>query len=555
MRVPLGGRRVRGYVVEVGHRPPDRLRQIQSVSGDLPVFDRELLDVLLWAAHHYVAPVSVLLGRAGPPNLPRSVRCPSPSPPPPTAPVPELEGWVRRAKDGDGPNLLYQLERSGEVGWLRALVPPVARGRSVLVVAPTEVEAGRLGEYARGLGVPAEVVTSQLADRETTSAWARTSECPGSILIGTPRVALWPVAGLAALVAVEEGRRAMKERQTPTLAVRELFRRRALRRRIPLLFVGPTPSVEALSIVSDVTRSTSSRRLWSHVEVIDRRADQGLLTLEVRRAVAATVAAGKEVFLFSHRRGYAPASRCVSCGTVRRCPGCGSRPDRGDECARCGATLGPCPDCGGRRFQPLGAGVGRVAEEARRIVGGDVVVTAPRRGPVTVGSERDLPHIGRPALAVVVDADGLILATHYRAAEEALRIMARVAATVSSGSGSRTMIQTALPDHSVITALRRGDPLTFLRREMAERARFGYPPAGELLVVEMRGGDPGRVEAEMAAAGEGVSVLGPAETPGGRRWLVQGVDLTGFRRLLRPRVQAWRDAGATVRIDADPIDL
>ncbi len=546
---------MRGYVLELGTRPCDRLREIHSVSGDLPVFDRGLLDVLRWAANHYVAPLSVLADRSAPPNLPRSVPCPDPEPSAPGEPPPELRGWAQRAATGSGPYAAYHLQRPGEYEWLGVLGPVLATGRSVVVVVPTEVEATAHADAARSLlpGSPVDVVTSALADRDATAMWSRSASCPGRVLIGTPRVALWPVARPGGLVAVEEGRRAMKERQTPTLAVREILRRRALGLRLPLLYVGPTPSVEALAEVGTILRSR--RRLWSHVQIVDRRSERGLLTPEVRRAVAATVAAGKDVLLFSHRRGYAPASRCVACGTVRRCPECGSRPDRGDTCVRCGATLGPCPECGGRRFEPLGAGVGRVAEEARRIVGAEAVAVAPDRGPVVVGSERDLPYVGRPALAVVVDADGLLLATNYRAAEEALRVMARVAGTVSTASGSRTMIQTALPDHPVMESLRRSDPVPFLRREMAERARFGYPPAAELLVVEVRGGQIDDLDAQMAAAAAGASLHGPAQTPAGRRWLVQGASLDDCRRRLRRYVQAWRDAGATVRIDADPIDL
>ena len=35
------------------------------------MFDRGLLEVMRWAAVHYVAPLSVLLGKGAPPNLPR----------------------------------------------------------------------------------------------------------------------------------------------------------------------------------------------------------------------------------------------------------------------------------------------------------------------------------------------------------------------------------------------------------------------------------------------------------------------------------------------------
>jgi hypothetical protein len=48
VRIPLGGRRVRGYVVAMGEAPRPGLRPLLSRSGDLPVFDRGLLEVMRW---------------------------------------------------------------------------------------------------------------------------------------------------------------------------------------------------------------------------------------------------------------------------------------------------------------------------------------------------------------------------------------------------------------------------------------------------------------------------------------------------------------------------
>src|SRR5690606_32467167 len=93
VRVPLGGRRVRGYVVELADRPPDRLKPIGGVSGDLPVFGPKLRDALIWAAHHYVAPVSVALERAAPPNLPSRPAGKGPTDSHPVSPPAQLSEW------------------------------------------------------------------------------------------------------------------------------------------------------------------------------------------------------------------------------------------------------------------------------------------------------------------------------------------------------------------------------------------------------------------------------------------------------------------------------
>lgn len=117
------------------------------------------------------------------------------------------------------------------------------------------------------------------------------------------------------------------------------------------------------------------------------------------------------------------------------------------------------------------------------------------------------------------------------------------------------MVQTSQPEHPLIAALRRGNPLEYLEQEMQERARMGYPPSAELMVVEVRG-EAGTVEHDLRRAADGeVDIMGPASSFRAQRWLIQGRGLGGYKLALRPLVQRWRDGGATVRIDVDPVDL
>jgi len=115
------------------------------------------------------------------------------------------------------------------------------------------------------------------------------------------------------------------------------------------------------------------------------------------------------------------------------------------------------------------------------------------------------------------------------------------------------MVQTKEPGSNLIQALRRGDPVPYLEKVLIERARTGVPPSTSMMAVEIRGEQPEGV-AESLAELDDVSTLGPLEIEDGFRWLIDG-DLRSARRNLRPLVTKWRESGATVRIDADPIDL
>lgn len=557
VRIPLGGRTVRGYVVEVGERDPDRLKAVAGVSGDMGVFDTRLRDALVWAAHHYVAPVSVALERATPPNLPtippggRDGRSTS------RGSHHVLEPVVRAALTGRRRPVTALLAPWDDMTWVEALAPLPMEERSVMVVVATAAEARLLAEAARsvvGAGHVVEV-SGELSDAEITGRWSTGAHVPGRLVVGTPRLASWPVAGLALSVVLEEGRRAMKDRQTPTVSVRRLLATRSRLEGFAQVYVGPTPSLDLLADGPEIL--SVGTRAWPLVEVVDRTEEppgSGLVSPRVRTAMRLAAEEGRSVFVFTHRRGYAPAFRCARCRELRRCRICGSRPEPGEACPRCGAPSEPCAHCGGTSFEALGAGVGRVLQELGASMG-DLVGEPDDDRPVVVGTERDLAAVAGVDLAVAVDVDGLTFGSHFRAAEEALRVLARLAGRVRRRTGNRMIVQTSLPEQAVVAALRRGDPREFARVELAARAEMGYPPSTEMLVVDVRAGGEGIDGDLREIADESVSVMGPADTHESRRWLVQGPGLGGFKLALRPLVQRWRDSGGVVRIDVDPLDL
>lgn len=558
VRVPLGGRTVRGFVTARAAVTPGRpLRPIAAFSGDRSVFDKDVLETVRWAAIHYVAPLAVMLGRCAPPNLPRAVAS-SPLPPVPSVAAPPgysaTSAFPAALIAGRRPRPQYLVAGRDIDRLVASLAAPLlAAGRSVMVVGPTVQEVVDLAAtLAERFGDRVVIATSALTAAEQTGAWSRAAAEEGLLLIGTREIAFWPVAGFGMAIIVDEGRRAMKAPQTPTVHVREVLRRRSTVERFGLAMIGPVPSSEALAAGVEVYGPPG--RVWPLVEIADRRDEPpggGIVMDRTRAAIAGIVRRRGRVFVLVHRRGYAPAFRCVRCREVRRCATCGSLIDRSGACRRCGAAQATCQACGGRRFEPLGAGIGRVVDDLGRSLHGDVGTTESDR-PVVVGTERDLVGLEPVDLAVSLDADALVLAPNYRAREDALRLLARLALSVRAGRGRRCLVQTAMPDEPVIETLRSGRPLPFQRAVVREREDRGFPPVGEMIAVETSGAGDG---IDMAALAPNATVLGPAATDTGQRWLIQGSELRDVRIRLRTVVQDLRDRGVTVRIDADPLDL
>lgn len=556
VRVPLGSRRVRGYVVSIRSGDAAALKPVVSVSGDSPVFGDSLLQVLRWAALHYIAPLSVLLGRAAPPNLPRGkAALEGGEIPSLVSPIPAV---TRAAASGGHSRPTYLVRGGGyrsEIAGLSAAV--LAAGRNVGVVAPTVAEAeGLAAGLEETFAGRVLNISSALPARDATKLWMTATRNGGVLIIGTPEIATWPLGKPALWVVVEEGRRAMKAKQTPTLQVHEIVRRRAMVERTALVFLGAVPTLDAIARGTAVSQAPG--RVWPLVELVDRNEDSSLsrsLGSRTTQAIRATVKRGGQVFVFVSRLGYAPAFRCVRCRQLRRCQACDAGADRGEVCKRCGNPLAACDECGGRRFEPLGAGVGRVTEELTRQLGRGSVGDVGSNRQVLVGSEKDLPFVPPTALSVAVDGDSLLMAPHYRAEEDAVRLLARVILTVAKGRGHRGLIQTSQPNHRALAALQAGRPVQYLEGLLEERERDLLPPASELLAIEVTGGAEAPAADLAGLSVDGVQVHGPEEGGGRSRWFLQGPSLHETRVRLRAMVQRWRDSGLKVRIDADPIDL
>ncbi len=500
VRIPLSGRRVRGWVVEVDGEREGELKPLVAVSGDAPVFDLELLKTLEWAAMHYVAPLPVLLSKATPPNLPRLAETPSALGPGATKGTHPIDDVVASAVGGGRRPNLALVGSWQKLDWLGSLRALIASGRTVLVIAATAAEVATILAAAEHVVGASLVGVAGEDDAATTAAWVE-AQSPGRLVVGTPRTAVWRIPALSLVVVLEEGRRAMKERHTPTLHVRDVMRRRSLVEGFSSVFFGPTPSVEVLAAGSEVARV--GNRAWPLVEIVDRSQEppgSGLITDAVIAALRAVTSRGERCFVFTFRKMV-------------------------DQC-----------------IHEINARMG-----------------APKAGPhphdrsITVGTERDLAAIGGLGLTVAANVDGLFLTPGYRATEEALRLLARLANALAPGPQHRMMAQVMDVTLPIVKTLKRGDPIPYLEQVLVERGRAHAPPSTEMIAIEIRESVPADAGDALVALPE-IEVLGPLALDNGLRWLIQG-RLDKARAELRDLVGRWREGGATVRVDADPIDI
>ncbi len=533
VRVPLQGRTVSGWVLAFPVQPPDGLvlRPLVKVMGWGP--EPELVHLAAWAAWRWAGRRRSLLVTASPLVAVRQL------PPGREQPVPYRQSVGQGAERdlvnevrGPGRHLL----RLPPVYDATALVLALAERGPVLVVAPTNARAGAGCAALRRRGAKVALLPGD---------WPL-ARAGADVVIGA-RSAVWgPCPGLGSIVVLDAHDEGLVQEQAPTWDAPSVAGERARRAGVPCLWVTPCPTLDLLSATDQqhVASRATERSGWAKLQVVDRRRSDprtGLYSPELIRLLRN---AERRVVCVLNRKGRALLLDCAACGEVARCEHCaGAVRLVGEEltCRRCGRSRPlVCASCGSDSLRSLRVGVTRAREQLEALAGrpvAEVAAVARAKGDelpgasVLVGTETvlyresELRRGGGVGTVAFLDFDQELLAPRYRAAEEALALMARASRLVGGRSrDGRILVQTRVPGHPVIEAAALADPGRLSLAEEPVRRALRLPPYTALAVLSGAGA------AELAGALEN---LRPGPGAGGRvevsvlgdgRWAVRAPD-------------------------------
>ena len=435
VRIDLGGRRVGGWITEIGIAPPDgvELLPLARLRGLGP--PPELMDLARWAAWRWAGSEVTFLRLASPPRVvagvvstrrtsagggrtgvapgggetqfraglgsadtavfdavtaalsssasearqaavsilgPPSTRSESSPRPPPR----NSQAVVSAAK----PSPAALAAPVPAVSVLR-LPPPqdpvpvalaaAARG-DALVIVPEAAAARRVARALRRAGV--RVATPP-------DDWA-SSAGGGCTVVGSRAAAWMPMPDLAAVAVFDEHDEALKSTQTPAWNARDVALERARRAGCPAVLTSPVPSLEALRAGRLLSPDRESEREgWPLMEVIDRRDDDPVKGGLFAEALPSRLPRTGPVVCVLNRTGRSRLLACRACGELVR-TGDGRAAMMIAEGVLVSADGGEqrpavCLGCGSTVLRNLRAGVARAREELEALLGEPVAeVTA-----------------------------------------------------------------------------------------------------------------------------------------------------------------------------------
>ena len=547
VRVPLGGRKVRGVVVEVGSGSEGQtLEEVAGVVIPVPMAPPPMTELLDWMSERYISPKGQTYARVVPPRV-RAKR-------------PETGESV----DAEEPKIILGYERGSELvaaigegragTWCLRVALAENRGRligelvgiaidnggSALVAVP-EVRYGSATLDSISQMFPETCrVDSAIGDADRSGNWIALAR-GAPVGAGGRGAVLAPAPGLRLIVVDEESHRTYKEDRSPRFDARLVAIERARLQGAVCVLVSAAPSVEtggaARSGVYGYVEPSREvdRSSRPQLEFVPKPTDRAI-SHELHERIRDTLRAGSRVALLAPMSGYARALWCAECRRSVRCPRCEAgmiygRSTKNVSCPRCKLETGApdqCPHCGANEFKFVGAGSERLAEQlGKSFPRAEVVRMDPglveelERGKrieadIYVTTWLGTKEAIRPDvdLVGVLDADALVRRPDFRSAELAYQALVEMAEWAGPAEkGGRLLVQTDEVGHHALQALARNDYSFFLSRELLLREELSYPPYAELIKIQVSGTDrlEWATQAARVAREGGARVLGPIE--------------------------------------------
>ena len=482
VRVPLHGRNVAGWVVEIGE-PSVGLdaKKIKSVIKVLGLGATiEIVDLAVWATKRWAGRMRSFISTAAPETLVKSVPSARYMP----RAVQYASDAFEKIKDfGGGLITVAPLTN------LAPFISAVACDGPTIVVMPTQHRVKLLAAALRA---------NNFSVAQWPQDWAL-AYGGVDVVIGT-RSSVWaPVEKFANIVVVDEHDDLLQEERSPTWHARDVAIERASRVGARCVLLSPIASLAARKWAGD-RRVTDTQGKWPEVLIVDRNKDeQWSRSLISSELIAELRDKSRRVVCVLNSKGRARLTACGSCRNILRCEKCDAALNQSDktmlDCPRCGESRPViCQVCGSSSCAVLKPGVARLREELEAAANRSVFeVTAAtesvnERCNVFVGTEAVLHRVQSADTVVFLDIDSELLAPRYRANEIVATLVVHAARLVGrSNQNQRILLQTHTPDNAFLVGLKIGDLNQYFASDDARRSLLKFPPYGSIAQVSGKG--------------------------------------------------------------------
>lgn len=378
------------------------------------------------------------------------------------------------------------------------------------------------------------VIHSKMTQGERYDQFLKVKEGKVKIMIG-PRSALFtPFENLGLIIIDEEHESSYKAENMPKYHAREVAAKLAELTGASLVLGSATPSVDSYykakngeyKLYKLTQRLTGNTLPTVYVEDMREELKEGnksVFSRHLRKLMEDRLEKHDQIMLFLNRRGVSGFVSCRECGEVVKCPHCdvslSQHRDGSLKCHYCGYERpfsNKCDKCGSDKVRGFRAGTQMIEDFVKKefpyalVLRMDADSTkkqedyesilsrfSNREADILIGTQmivkgHDFKGV---TLVGIIAADMALNAEDYRAGERAFQQLVQASGRAGRGDNpGEVIIQTYQSEHYAVQYAKNQDYEGFYEEEMSYRNLMMYPPAGNLLGIQIQGSEEARVK-------------------------------------------------------------
>lgn len=439
--------------------------------------------------------------------------------------------------------LLHGITSSGKTQvYIKLIEEEFNKGRQVLYLLPEiALTAQIIRRLQKHFGGNIAIYHSKFNNQERIELWNKVRTGEIKIVLGARSAIFLPFNDLGLIIVDEEHDTSYKQHDpAPRYNARDaaiyyasLFKRPGQDSKV--LLGSATPSLESyFNALHDKYGLVKLAERFGgiklpDIEIINTKqvVQKGkvMISPQLKDAIHETVEAGKQVILFQNRRGYNPYLICGVCGNIPQCIHCDvsltlHKYSNKLHCHYCGSTypkLITCPACGSNNWLEKNFGTEKIEEQLEtffssyRIARMDmdsirgktahdnlILSFEQQKLDILVGTQMVVKGLDfdKVNLVGILDADGLLSFTDFRANERGFQLMEQVSGRAGRKDvQGKVLIQAVNVNHPVLQFVKQHDYEAFYRDEIENRKTFFYPPYSRVVLIILKHKDKNIVDA------------------------------------------------------------
>jgi len=402
----------------------------------------------------------------------------------------------------------------------------LAQEQQVLVLVPEIALTDQLySRFRQRFGSRVVQVHSAMSDATRYRHWWDIARGSVKVVLATRSGIFLEFKRLGLIIVDEEHDLSYKQHEGVRYHARSVAIKRAQIHDIPVVLGSATPALETVQNVNagryqhvQLKQRVGASEL-PIIELLDlnqAKPESGLSRVAIE-AISTTLGHNQQVLVFINRRGYAPVLYCPSCQWMAQCKRCDAKMTLHQnslvlQCHHCGAKRGvpvSCDACGAQELITLGEGTQKIEESLQALFPQANIQRFDRD---ELNTARKLQHamdkvhahevdilvgtqllskghdFSKVSLVLVINADQGLHSLDFRAPELLVQQLIQVAGRAGRGTEKgRVLIQTYLPQHPSLLAVKHYRYTEFADIELQQRKLANFPPFAHMALWRARG--------------------------------------------------------------------